>query len=168
MEQRRSQSFAERLLSRFGRWEKPLLRTVMFGVVLVILVQLVYLFPAGRQALIGISDPLSADLHAGSVTATAGQERTATILIKPIGDMDLMPDAKVLVNGVTVASFTQTQVSVRVHEGDTVSIDTSAVPGVHRFQIDLNDSFVASPVPGQLVESDDDVNAVIGPVQFLK
>jgi hypothetical protein len=165
MEERRSQSYEERFLAAYRRLEKPLVRVVMCGFLLLLLAQLGLSFPAGRQ-LLSATDRLEG-ARAGSVTTTAGQDESASLIISSVDD-GLMPQAWVKVDNVPVANFSQSQVTVKVKAGDTVTIDTSALPGVHRFQIDLNSPNVGNPVAGTLVEANDSQNAHIGPVEFIK
>lgn len=165
MEHRRSQTYEERFLAAYRRLEKPLIRVILCGFFLLLVAQFALSFPAGRQ-LLSATDRLEGQ-RAGSVTTTAGQDKTAALIISSV-DGGLMPQAWVKVDNVPVANFSTSQVTVKVKAGDTVTIDTSAVPGVHRFQIDLNSPYIGNPVAGTLVEANSSQSAHIGPVEFIK
>ncbi|MGZ4134470.1 MAG: hypothetical protein ACXVC1_04295 [Tumebacillaceae bacterium] len=165
MEHRRSQSYEERFLAAYKRFEKPLLRLIMGGFMLMLVVQLVLSFPAGRQ-LLSPTDRLEG-ARTGSVTTTAGQDQSTALIITAVED-GLMPQVWVKVDNVPVANFAQSTVTIKVKDGDTVTIDSTALPGVHRFQIDLNSPNVGNPVAGTVVEANNSQVATIGPVEFIK
>jgi hypothetical protein len=160
MEQRRRQTYEERFLRAYDRWERPLFKMVLLGVALVILAQIALAIPEARQWLAS-ADRLEGARTSGAMPATATENSASTLTLRTLGVSGGLPDVWVKVNEVPVAAFVREEVSVNVREGDVVSVDTSALPGLYRFEIDHNDPKISYPVPGTLIESNDGKGAKI-------
>lgn len=167
MEQRRQQTYEERFLKAYERWEKPLVRVLIACFVLIVAAQAVLMWPAGRQLLSGV-DRLEGHKTNGATLATATKDTRAQLTIRSVDSGAGLPKAWVKVNGIPVSAFTEEAVTVSVREKDVVTVDTSGLPGVFRFEIDHDDPQISYPVPGTLVEAGDGQEAKVGPVHFSK
>ncbi|KEO83662.1 hypothetical protein [Tumebacillus flagellatus] len=168
MEQRRRLSYEERFLKAYGKLEGPLARIVLLGFLLILVAQVLLAFPGGRQ-LLSMTDRLEGARQTGSVMPTAAQgEETTKVTITNVDQQQAMPSIWVKLNGVPVANFLQPEVTVPVKDGDLLTVDSSSVEGVFRFQVDHNNPSISYPVPGTLVESNEDRAAEVGPIHLMK
>jgi len=167
MEQRRRQSYEDRFMQAYKRLEKPLFKLIIVCFALVIIVQLILTVPEGREMLSSV-DRLEGE-RSNSVLTTAATNREPTeITIRTVGvNGGALPKAWVKVNGVPISAFTRDEVTVRVNKDDVLTIDTSKIPGLYRFEIDHNDPKISYPVPGTQVETNDGKGIDVGPVHFM-
>jgi hypothetical protein len=165
MEQRRQQTYEERFLRAYGRLEKPLVKIVLCGFLLVILAQFALMFPAGRQ-LVSAVDRLEGQRTSGATMATATKDQHAQLTIHAVDAAADLTKAWVKVNDIPVGQFVNGDLTVTVRPKDVVTVDTTGLEGVFRFQVDHNDPQISVPVPGTLVEANDGKAAEIGPVFF--
>ncbi|MBL0387792.1 hypothetical protein JJB07_14215 [Tumebacillus sp. ITR2] len=169
MEQRRRLSYEERFLKAYGKLEKPLARIVVLGFVLIIVAQVMLAFPSGRN-LLSMTDRLEGARQSGGVmpTTAQGTEETTQVSITNLDQQTAMPNIWVKLNGVPLVNFMKSEVTVPVKEGDILTVDTSSIDGVFRFQVDHNNPHISYPVPGTLVESNEDRAAEVGPIHLMK
>ncbi|MGB8955994.1 MAG: hypothetical protein WCC10_11510 [Tumebacillaceae bacterium] len=167
MEQQRRQTYEERFLRAYERLEKPLVRVVLIGFVLIVVAQFVLAMPAGRQ-LLSSADRLEGQrTSGGAMPTTAAENASAELTLRLVG-VEGLPKAWVKVNGTPVKSFSSQEVTVPVREGDVLTVDTSATPGLYRFEVDHDAPQISYPVPGTLVESNEGKAAEVGPVRMMK
>ncbi|PWK14293.1 hypothetical protein [Tumebacillus permanentifrigoris] len=168
MDQRRRLTYEERFLKSYERLEKPLSRIVLLGFVLIVVAQVLLAFPSGRH-LLSLTDRLEGTRQSGGVMPTAAQSDEPTqVTITNVDQQQAWPNIWVKLNGVPVVNFMKSEVTVPVKEGDVLTLDSSSVEGVFRFQIDHNSPHISFPVPGTLVESNQDRAAEVGPIHLMK
>jgi ABC-type enterochelin transport system substrate-binding protein len=165
MEQRRQQTYEERFLRAYGRWEKPLVKIVLCGFLLVILAQFALMFPSGRQLLSAV-DRLEGQRATSATLATATKDQHAQLTIRSVDASTDLSKAWVKVNGIPVGQFANGNLTVTVRPKDVVTVDTTGLEGVFRFEVDHNDPQISYPVPGTLVEANEGKAAEVGPVYF--
>lgn len=169
MEQRRKLTYEARFLNAYERLEKPLFRLVVIGFVLIIAAQLTLSTQSGRKWLSQV-DQLEGQRTSGVLSTAATNQTTHDLTIRAVGtetELKGLPKVWVKVNGVPVTAFMKPEVSVRVNKNDVVTVDSSQVPGLFRFEIDHNDPHISYPVPGALVEANEGTEAKIGPILFM-
>lgn len=168
MEQRRRLTYEERFLKSYERLEKPLARVVLIGFLCILIAQVLLAFPAGRR-LLSMTDRLEGARQSGGVMATTAQnDEPMQITITNVDQEQALPNVWIKLNGVPVVNFLKPEETVRVKEGDVLTVDSSGVEGVFRFQVDHNDPHISYPVPGTLVESNQDKAAEVGPIHLMK
>jgi len=169
MEQRQKATYEARFLKAYERLEKPLFRLVVIGLVLIVAAQLTLSTQTGRNLLSQV-DQLEGQRTSGVLSAAATKQAPTELTIRAVGTGDALKGLSkvwVKVNGVPVTAFMKQEVSVRVKEHDVVSVDTSQIPGLFRFEVDHDDPHISYPVPGDLVETSEG-EAEIGPILFMK
>lgn len=168
MDQRRRLTYEERFLKSYERLEKPLSRIVLLGFVMIVVAQVLLAFPAGRN-LLSLTDRLEGTKQSGGVMPTTAQNDEPTqVTITNVDQQHALPNIWVSINGVPVVNFMKSEVTVQVKEGDVLTVDSSNVEGVFRFQVDHNSPRISYPVPGMLVESNQDRAAEVGPIHLMK
>jgi hypothetical protein len=167
LEQRRQQTYEERFLRAYERLEKPLFKLILLGFALIITAQLALSTPQGRQFL-SATDRMEGQRASGVMPATATETSSAQLTIRSVDEEALLSKVWVKVNGVPAGSFQGDEVTVSVRQGDVVTVDTSELPGVYRFEVDHDDPAISYPVPGMLVEAMEGQLAEVGPVHFMK
>jgi len=167
MEQQRRQTYEERFLAAYGRLERPLLKLVMISFALVMIAQLILAVPGGR-ALLSAVERLEGERASTVLPTAAANKDPATVILRTVGvDGGALPKAWVKLNGVSVSAFTKPEVKIRVKEGDVLTVDTSAIPGLYRFEVDHDEPLISYPIPGTFIEASESRSAEVGPVHFL-
>ncbi|ASS75165.1 hypothetical protein CIG75_09340 [Tumebacillus algifaecis] len=167
MEQRRQQTYEERFLRAYERLEKPLFKLILLGFALILIGQMALSTAAGRQFL-SATDRMEGQRANGVMPAAATEKSTANITIRSVEADAPLSKVWVKVNGVPSAAFQDEEVTVSVHQGDVVTVDTSELPGVYRFEVDHDNPGISYPVPGMLVEAMEGQLAEVGPIHFMK
>jgi hypothetical protein len=167
MERQQRQTYEERFLRAYERLERPLVRVLMLCFVLIVAGQAVLMWPAGRQLLSGV-DQLEGQKTNGATLTAATKDERAQLTIRSVDSYAGLPKVWVKVNGIPVSVFSGESVTVSVRDKDVVTVDTSGLPGVFRFEVDHDDPQISYPVPGMLVEANDGQEAQVGPVHFSK
>ncbi|TCP59400.1 hypothetical protein EV586_101617 [Tumebacillus sp. BK434] len=167
LEQRRQQTYEERFLRAYERLEKPLFRLILIGFALILIGQLALSTPQGRQFL-SATDRMEGQRSAGVMPAAATEKSNAKLTIRAIEPKGSLAKVWVEVNGVPAGNFHNAEATVSVKQGDVVTVDTSELPGVYRFEVDHDNPEISYPVPGMLVEAMEGQLAEVGPVHFMK
>ncbi|WP_018130761.1 hypothetical protein [Effusibacillus pohliae] len=160
MQYRRPQSYEERFLAVSTKLERLLFRLAITGFAGIVASQLALSVPEVRQVL-SPTDRLEGKKISQDADAPAPDTGTKQLIIRPVAAQTKPVDAWVKVNGVPVAHIRQSEVVVKVKNHDKLEIDSSAQPGIFRFEIDHNDPSITSPTPGTVMESSQDHVAVI-------
>ncbi|MFD2168723.1 hypothetical protein [Tumebacillus lipolyticus] len=166
MEQKRQQSYEERFLNAYERLEKPLFRVILLGFVLILIAQLVLSTPQGRQFL-SATDRMEGQRATGVLPAAA-ESAAAQLTIRSVDATASLSKVWVKVNGVPTSPFQDGMATVSIKQGDVVTVDTTLLPGVFRFEVDHDDPAISYPIPGMLVEAMEGQLAEVGPIHFMK
>lgn len=165
LEQRREQPYEERLLKAYDRWEKPLFRLILLGFALLVIIQGILATDSGRMMLSAV-DRMEGERTDGAMPVVAEDRQPAQLTIRSVGPVGDLNKVWVKVDGIPVDNFEHNEVTIAVRQDDVVTIDTSAIEGLYRFEIDHNDPHMSYPTPGLLVESNQGQPAEIGPIDY--
>lgn len=139
---------------------------MLVGLVLLVIFQGILATEGGRMFL-SATDRLEGERTGGAMPVVAEDKQPAQLTIRSVGAVGNLSKAWVKVDGVPVGNFQQNEVTVTVHKGDMITIDTSALEGLFRFEIDHNDPKISSPIPGTLVETNTGQPAEVGPIYYM-
>lgn len=128
----------------FNRTERLIIKGVLFAFVLLIAGQLALLDPALRERF-----SYTSRLEGQAETAMARMSARQGNITLSLLQYDRLPQAKVRVNGREVASFTTTNVTVKVKKGDLLEIDGTKLPRTVSFQVISASADVLSPPVGK-------------------
>lgn len=155
-------SGGDRFLLLAHRVERFLLRLVVLSVLLLVAVQGLMMDDQGKRLLTAI-DRLEGRLPEGeseqAVWVNAAVPRGGVPITLHLITAESAPEARVLLNGTTVARFTTASQQVRVRPGQVLEVDGSAYRQPLLFRVTAVDPSLTSPGLGKEVITQGDVQS---------
>jgi hypothetical protein len=147
-------------LMETNRFDRLMLRLILFGMGSILLIQFFWAIPATRSYLMRNEPAIDSFTTEGRVSADGG-ELTIRVL-----SSDMPQNAWVFVDGKEVGQFSDRAISVHVKDQSQISLRVNG-PGIYRFIIENDDPTIAFPPSGYEVEVPGDQVTKLWPVELI-
>ncbi|UOF89748.1 hypothetical protein LSG31_17975 [Fodinisporobacter ferrooxydans] len=148
--------FFMRFLDGRQKWPKRLL---VLGIVLTL----------ASQLMLGFGYKFSMMPASTAQSSVQGQASLAADVNFELADADLQNQRVLLsVNGVTKGAFSTSSMTVQLHEGDVVSIQTNGAAKSIHVMVDHDDPQLFYPAPGYTIAVDDNHPFTFQKVEFVQ
>jgi hypothetical protein len=144
-------------------------RLALVGVIGLLVVQILGPQAAGTFLMKAVPTVANEDQPNSAASDVQGSNNQSTLVSLELTDADLSSQrVTVKVNGTTEGQFTDSNLSLSVHQGDIVSIQTSGAASAIHVTVDHNDPNLFYPAPGYTISVDDNHPFTFDKVEFVQ